>query len=133
MRIAELTADRSTCDRAEVGAVAVKDRRIIMSGYNGSPSGMEHCNEKHYLINGHCEATVHAEQNIIAQAAKHGIALEGATIYVTHSPCFHCLKLLISAGIKTIMYRHIKPDSRIPDHYYQVIQVLPLRRNEDGS
>ena len=107
MAIAKLTATRSTCDRANVGAVAVKDKRIIMSGYNGSPSGTPHCYDAfdgHILENGHCVRTVHAEQNIITQCAKTGIALEGATIYVTHFPCEICCKLLLSAGIKEVIY-----------------------------
>lgn len=124
MAIAELTAKRSTCDRANVGAIAIKDKRIIMSGYNGSPSGIAHCNEVgHMLHNGHCIATVHAEQNIIANAAKHGISLEGCTIYVTHQPCFYCLKLLISAGVKYVIYKNSYYDNLTPESYYKLIHV----------
>jgi len=123
IEIAKLTAKRSTCDRAEVGAIAVKDKRIIMSGYNGSPSGIEHCGNKHYIYAGHCIKTVHAEQNIIANAAKFGVPLKDATIYVTHEPCFDCLKLLISAGIKTVIYAIGKYDKRTPSEYYTLIEV----------
>ena len=105
MSLAEMTAKRSTCDRASVGAIAVKNKRIIMSGYNGSPPGTAHCHEEgHILKQGHCVRTVHAEQNIICQAAKKGIALEGATLYVSHLPCELCHKLLLSSGIKEIIY-----------------------------
>lgn len=123
MRIAELTAERGTCNRAKVGAIAVKDKRIIMSGYNGSPSGVEHCEDKHYMHNGHCIATVHAEQNIIANAAKRGISLEGSTIYVTHQPCFYCMKMMISAGIKKVVYLNDYYDRLTPDFYFKLIEV----------
>ncbi len=111
MDIAKLTAKRSTCDRAMVGAVAVKDNRIIMSGYNGSPKGLAHCTEaSHLMVEGHCIRTVHAEQNVITQCAKKGISLERATIYVTHFPCMLCCKLLLSAGVKEVLYDQIYGD-----------------------
>ena len=127
MGIAELTAYRSTCDRAHVGAVVVKDRRIIMSGYNGSPAGLAHCDEVgHYLVDGHCIRTIHAEQNIIAHSAKVGISLDGATMFVTHEPCFFCLKLLIAAGIKRVIYKNSYKDPRIPEEYYKLIEVQQI-------
>lgn len=128
MAIAELTAERSTCNRAKVGAIAIKDKRIVMSGYNGSPTGLKHCEDKHYLINDHCEWTVHAEQNIIAQAAKHGISLNDTTIYVTHEPCFNCLKLLISSGITKVIYKYKRNDIRTPAIYYDMIEVKQYGR-----
>ncbi len=124
MDLAFATAKRSTCDRAQVGAIAVKDKRIIATGYNGSPSGLPHCSEVgHQLLKEHCIRTVHAEQNIICQCAKDGVALKGATIYCTHQPCFDCLKLLISAGVKAILFDKFKPDNRIPNEFYDYITM----------
>jgi dCMP deaminase len=114
MGICELVAGRSTCLRRKVGAVLVKDKRILCSGYNGAPSRVPHCaqtgclrkqlkvpsGEKHELCRG-----VHAEQNAIIQAAFHGIAVEGAVLYCTNQPCSICAKMIINAGIKTIYYR----------------------------
>jgi len=128
MQIAELTARRGTCDRAHVGAVAVKDKRIVMSGYNGSPPGMAHCSEVgHQLENGHCIRTIHAEQNVVAQCAKNGIALDEVTMYVTHEPCYHCLKLLISAGVDLVIFKHARTDKRTPLNFYDEIDVLQLK------
>lgn len=119
MEIAEMVKTRSTCIRRQVGAVIVKDNRIIATGYNGAPSGLKHCTEvgcerqrlnipsgqRHEL----CRA-LHAEQNAIIQAAKIGASTEGATIYITISPCVICAKMLINAGIKRIIYREGYPD-----------------------
>lgn len=103
--IAFSVAERSTCDRAHVGAVLVRDRRILTTGYNGSPAGLPHCDEVgHLLVDGHCVRTLHAEQNAIIQAALHGVSTEGATAYVTHQPCLTCAKMLINAGIKRVVY-----------------------------
>ena len=128
MQIAELTAKRGTCDRAQVGAVAVKDKRVIMSGYNGSPPGMAHCDEAgHQMVNGHCVRTIHAEQNIITQCAKNGISLDEATVYVTHEPCFECLKLMISSGVDLVIFKHARKDVRTPLSYYKEIDMLQLK------
>ncbi len=106
MNIAEQVATRATCDRKHVGAVIVRDKVILSTGYNGSPRGMAHCDEVgHEIIEGHCVRTVHAEANAIAQAAKNGVSIEGATIYTTSSPCYDCFKLLINAGIKRVVYK----------------------------
>lgn len=100
MDIAYKVAERSTCDRLHVGAVIVKERNILSTGYNGSMVGWEHCDDVgHLMENNHCIRTVHAEQNAIVQAAKHGTAIEGATMYVTASPCWNCFKLIVNAGI----------------------------------
>jgi len=131
MDIAILTGERGTCDRALVGAIAVKDKRIIMSGYNGSPSGVAHCGTEHQIVNSHCIKTVHAEQNIICNAAKVGISLEGCSIYVTLQPCFDCMKLLISAGVKEIIYLENKEDKRIPDEYYRLINIKQYVEDRD--
>ena len=103
--MAVLMGARSTCPRANVGAVAVKDRRIIATGYVGSPSRQPHCLDVGCdIVDGHCMRTIHAEANLIAFAAKHGVSLEGSTIYVTHSPCTNCAKLLINAGVQTVNF-----------------------------
>jgi dCMP deaminase len=114
MNIAHLVAERSTCNRAKIGAVIVRDRNIIATGYNGSPMGLPHCTEVGCLVyvsrnpNGeeeeNCFRTIHAEINAIAQAAKHGVRIDGSDMYVTASPCIHCLKVLINVGVKSIYY-----------------------------
>lgn len=121
MEIAEIVKTRSTCMRRQVGAVIVKDHRIITTGYNGAPSGLRHCTEigtcerqrlqipsgeRHEL----CRA-LHAEQNAILQAAKIGVSTEGATIYITLQPCVICAKMLINAGITRIVHRGEYPDA----------------------
>ena len=103
--IAFSVAERSTCDRAHVGAVLVRDKRILATGYNGSPAGLPHCDEVgHLMVDGHCVRTLHAEQNAIIQCALHGVSSEGATAYVTHQPCLTCAKMLINAGIERVVY-----------------------------
>jgi dCMP deaminase len=114
MRIAIQAATRSTCDRKHVGAVVVRDKTILSTGYNGSIRGMPHCDEVgHMLENGHCVATVHAEANAILQAAKHGTMINGADIYITASPCWNCFKLVANCGIKRIFYLEFYRDARI--------------------
>ena len=104
-------ARRSTCNRAQVGAIIVRDKRILTTGYNGSPTGLPHCTEAGCLIvNGHCIRTLHAEQNAIIQAALHGVSTDGATIYVTHQPCLTCAKMIINAGISRVVYGGDYPD-----------------------
>ncbi|MEN8241506.1 MAG: dCMP deaminase family protein [Chloroflexota bacterium] len=105
INIAVEVAKRSTCDRAHVGAVLVKDKRILTTGFNGSPSGLSHCdNDGHLLVDGHCVRTIHAETNAIIQAALHGVSTKGATCYVTHFPCINCTKTLINAGVVRVVY-----------------------------
>lgn len=107
--IAELWARRSTCNRLHVGAVIARDSRPLTSGYNGPASGMMHCAhpENEYLdtTTQPCIAAVHAEVNTIAFAARHGVATDGADMYLTHSPCYNCAKLIINAGIVCVTYR----------------------------
>ena len=119
MDIARLVASRSTCLRRQVGAVMVKDKNILATGYNGTPSGVRHCSEvgclrqqlnvpsgeRHELCRG-----LHAEQNAIIQAAKHGVNIDGATLYCTHSPCINCSKMLINSGVKRIVCCDGYPD-----------------------
>jgi len=114
MRIAIQAATRSTCDRKHVGAVIVRDKTILSTGYNGSIRGMPHCDDVgHILENGHCVATVHAEANAILQAAKNGTAINGADVYITASPCWNCFKLVANSGIKRIFYLEFYRDARI--------------------
>jgi len=104
--IARIVAERSTCSRAKVGAVAVRDKRVVSMGYAGNPSGLSHCIDKGCDTDeqGGCISTVHAEANVIAFAAKAGISLRGATMYSTHSPCYNCAKLIINSGIIIVKF-----------------------------
>jgi dCMP deaminase len=114
MAIALQVASRSTCDRKHVGAVIVRDRMILATGYNGSIRGIAHCDDEgHLMEDGHCVRTVHAEANAIVQAARNGVRLEGADIYVTASPCFGCFKLIANAGIRRIAFHEFYRDERI--------------------
>ena len=111
MEITFQVARRSTCPRAAVGAVIVRDKRILTTGYNGAPTGLPHCTEVGCLmVNGHCVRTLHAEQNAIIQGALHGVNLAGSTIYVTHQPCLTCAKMIINAGIIRVVYAGAYPD-----------------------
>ena len=113
MNIARQAATRSTCDRRHVGAVIVRDRTILSTGYNGSIRKLEHSDEiGHMMENDHCVATVHAEANAIIQAAKNGVAVDGAEMYTTDSPCWSCFKLLANAGIRTVYYGSFYRDRR---------------------
>jgi dCMP deaminase len=119
MAIAQLVAERSTCLRRNVGAVIVKDKRILATGYNGAPSGIAHCDEvgclretlkipageRHEICRG-----IHAEQNAIIQAATFGVNIKGSIVYTTHQPCFICTKMLINAHISKIIYQKEYPD-----------------------
>ena len=114
MSIAEQVATRSTCDRKNVGAIIVRDKVILSTGYNGSLRGAPHCDEVgHDMDNGHCVRTVHAEANAVAQAAKNGVNISGSEIYVTASPCLTCFKLIANCGIATIYYKEFYRDERI--------------------
>jgi dCMP deaminase len=120
MSIAQLVATRSTCLRRAVGAVLVKDKRILATGYNGAPTGIRHCaetgclrerlavapGEKHELCRG-----LHAEQNVIIQAAYYGVMTQGTTLYSTHKPCIICSKMIINAGVKKIVFLEGYPDA----------------------
>ena len=119
LQVAELVASRSTCLRRKVGAALVKDKRILATGYNGAPTGLAHCDaagclreklgvpsgEKHELCRG-----LHAEQNVLLQAAMYGISVKESIIYITNFPCSICAKMIINAGIKEIIYRDSYPD-----------------------
>lgn len=114
MNLALEAATRSTCPRKSVGAVIVRDKAILATGYNGSIRGLGHCTELGCLIeNEHCVRTVHAEANAILQAARHGVRIDDADIYVTASPCWNCFKLIANAGIRRILYGEFYRDERI--------------------
>jgi dCMP deaminase len=114
MTITREVAERSTCLRAKVGAVIVRDKNILATGYNGSPTGLPHCLDVGCLIyrsttpsgevEENCFRCIHAEINAIAQAAKNGASIRAGDIYITHTPCIHCFKVLINTGIKRIFY-----------------------------
>ena len=122
MNLAETVAEWSSCYQSNrhVGAVVVRDKRILTTGYNGAPSGIESCSERGECLRRVKNITsgtmqevcyaVHAEQNAIIQAAKLGVSLEGATIYVTHQPCVICTRMIINSGIKTVIYKNGYPD-----------------------
>ncbi len=119
MEITEVVSKRSTCLRRQVGAIIVKERQILTTGYNGAPRGMEHCltigclrqelgipsGQRHEICRG-----LHAEQNAIVQAAYHGVCIKGSTIYCTHQPCFICAKMIINAGLVRVIYANGYPD-----------------------
>ncbi len=123
MNIAQVVATRSTCPRKYVGAVIVRNRTILSTGYNGSIRGMPHCTEVgHMMESGHCVATIHAEVNAIIQAAKNGVTIDGADIYVTASPCWNCFKQIANAGIGRIVYGEFYRDERI----FSVAETLAI-------
>ena len=100
-KIAKVTSERSPCERLQVGCVLVKNNRIVAQGYNGF---LPNCPHKSIVIDNHEQATVHAEQNAIADCAKRGVSCEGSTLYVTHYPCVICARIAFAAGIKEVVY-----------------------------
>lgn len=118
MDSAYLWADRGTCSRLQVGCVITKNGRILVSGYNGTPSGLPHC--VHLISDsGGCTLAEHAERNAVAFAARHGIALDGSTLYTTHSPCLACSMSIVNSGIHEVVY----------DHEYRIMDGLDLLRD----
>ena len=128
MNIAHEVATRSTCNRKYVGAVIVRDRTILSTGYNGSIRGLAHCDEAgHEMENDHCVRTIHAEANAIVQAARNGVRIEGAEIFVTASPCYDCFKMIANAGITKIHYGEFYRDERILRHAKELgIELIKL-------
>lgn len=113
MGIAHQAATRSTCTRKHVGAVIVRDRTVLSTGYNGSVRGLPHCEDVGCdMEEGHCVATVHAEANAIIQAAKNGVSLEDGELYTTASPCWGCFKLIANSGIRRIYYGEFYRDEK---------------------
>jgi dCMP deaminase len=105
MGFAHAASHRATCDRKHVGAVIVVNRQVVATGYNGSVRGLPHCDEAgHDMEGGHCVRTIHAEMNAIAQAARRGVAIDGASIYTTASPCWACFRVLVNAGVQRFLY-----------------------------
>lgn len=135
MNIARQAASRSTCDRKFVGAVIVRDRTILSTGYNGSIRGMPHCDEVgHDLENSHCVATIHAEANAILQAAKNGVNISGSEIYTTASPCWNCFKLIANAGIRRIYFGEFYRDEKSIRIAAQIgIELIHLPAEEGAS
>lgn len=138
MELCRLVAKRSTCLRRHVGAVLVKEKRILATGYNGAPSGLAHCldigclrdelkipsGERHELCRG-----LHAEQNALIQSSLHGISVKGATLYVTNQPCIICAKMLINAGIKEIVIADGYPDAMAAEFLKEAkIQIRKVLR-----
>ena len=129
MEVAKLVSTRSTCLSRQVGAIIVKDKCILSTGYNGASRGSEHCatvgciRKKLNIPSGQqldlCRA-VHAEQNALVQAARHGVMTDGATMYVTVTPCFQCAKMIVNAGIKEIVVNGVYPDERTMELFKEV-------------
>jgi dCMP deaminase len=143
MTITRQVAERSTCLRAKVGAVIVRDRNILATGYNGAPAGLPHCLDVGCLIyksetpsgelEENCFRTIHAEINAIAQAAKNGAAIGNGAIYITHTPCIHCFKVLINTGITRICYErayklHTLAEFQRYTPQVELVQVVPPPR-----
>jgi len=134
LEIASVIAERSTCLRRKVGAVLVKDKRLLTTGYNGAPAGLSHCleagcirqqknipsGERHELCRG-----LHAEQNAIIQGALHGVSIMGADLYCTHHPCSLCAKMLVNAGVKRVILKESYPDALARDIFEEAgIEVV---------
>ncbi len=143
MDIAELVAKRSTCLRRAVGAIIVKDKRVLTTGYNGAPTGIKHCietgclreklnvpsGERHELCRG-----IHAEQNAIIQAAFHGVSIKGATLFCTNQPCSICAKMIINAGIIKLYYRDGYADSMAQEMFKDAgIEVIKIDSGNLGK
>ena len=135
MDIAAVIATRATCARKHVGAVIVRDRTILSTGYNGSIRGTPHCDKAgHLMEDGHCVRTIHAEINAVIQAAKNGTAIEGASIYVTASPCWNCFKAIANAGIRRVVFGEFYRDERIFDAARQLgIELVQLARSPEAT
>lgn len=140
MGIAERVATRSTCLATPVGAVLAQSRQIIATGYNGPPSGADHCTDLGFCYPGVnvCSDSplpsraIHAEVNAIGQAAKAGVSTKGATLYVTMRPCLNCLKAILAAGIARIVYA-TDPTTRPPDVYWNLAESIPIRKWRSGA
>jgi dCMP deaminase len=144
LEICQVVSRRATCLRRQVGAILVRDRRILTTGYNGPPRGMRHCaelggcrrkelgipsGERHEL----CRA-LHAEQNAIIQAALHGVSVIGATMYITNQPCVLCAKMLINAGVVRIVYRGHYPDEMAVEMLGEAgVELVRWDGEEEGS
>ena len=122
--ICQVTAKRSCCTRLQVGCVLVKDNRIISQGYNGYLPG---CPHEQKLRDGHEMATIHAEQNVIADCAKRGVSCKDATVYVTHYPCINCMKILSASQVKEISYINDYRNDELVE-YFSSISKIPIKK-----
>jgi dCMP deaminase len=118
--IVQVTAKRSPCERLQVGCLFVKDNRIVSQGYNGFLPGCEHISK---VRDGHEQATVHAEQNAIADCAKRGVSCEGCTVYVTHYPCIICCRMLLAAGITAIKYINDYRNDELVEYFLGMMKI----------
>ncbi|MHB0969234.1 MAG: deoxycytidylate deaminase [Thermoanaerobaculia bacterium] len=134
MGIARQAATRATCPRKHVGAVIVRDKTVLSTGYNGSVRGLPHCEDVGCMMeDGHCVATVHAEANAIIQAAKNGVAIHGAELYTTASPCWGCFKLIANSGIKKVYFGEFYREERSRQVAEAAgIELIDLRMAEPG-
>jgi dCMP deaminase len=133
MAIARAVATRATCSRRAVGAVIVKDKRILTTGYNGAPVGLRHCDhtDGRDMLHGHCARSTHAEQNAIVQASRYGVPIAGSSLYCTAHACLTCAKLLINAGISRVVYEDEYPDDLAIDLFREAGTVV--ERFEGGG
>lgn len=132
MDVAATASTRATCNRKHVGVALVIQKIVVATGYNGSISGMPHCDDEgHLMENDHCVRTVHAEMNAIAQAAQRGTRVKGATAYITAFPCWTCFRLLIQAGITRIVYDEpYRMDEKVREIAEALkIEILQLQRS----
>ncbi|MFC1663345.1 cytidine/deoxycytidylate deaminase family protein [Patescibacteria group bacterium] len=136
MSIAKIVSTRSTCDRLRAGAVLVKDKRLIATGYNGSPPGLPHCDDAgHMLEEGHCVRTIHGEHNVILQVATiPGASTIGSTMYTKFSPCIHCAKYVVAAGIKRVVVAQVYRNSKALDYLKEAgLHVDVYKENPDWN
>lgn len=136
MSIVKIIATRGTCDRLYAGAVLVKDKRIISTGYNGAPPGLEHCDEVgHLLEEGHCVRTVHAEHNALLQAAiQGGVSTPGSTLYTKYSPCIHCAKYIVACKVKRVVMSKVYRNSLAVEYLKQAgLEVEVYQENAEWN
>ncbi|MEE9283729.1 MAG: cytidine/deoxycytidylate deaminase family protein [Nitrososphaerales archaeon] len=135
MEIAIQVSKRSTCDRRMVGAVIVRDKTILSTGYNGSIRGLSHCDEVGHLMEaGHCVRTIHAEVNAVAQAAKNGTSIQSGQLYTTSSPCWPCFKIMANSGIQKVYFGEFYRDERMLEYAQQSrIELIDMSQSSpDG-
>ncbi|MFH0951847.1 MAG: dCMP deaminase family protein [Patescibacteria group bacterium] len=133
MAVAKIIATRSTCDRLQAGAVLVKNNRIIATGYNGSPPGLPHCDDVgHMMEEGHCVRTIHGEHNVILQAATvPGASTPGSTMYTKYSPCIHCAKYVVAAGVERVVLGKVYRDNKAVDYLKEAGLTVDIYKEND--
>lgn len=134
MAVARLVSTRASCDRLHTGAVLVKDKRIISTGYNGSPPGLPHCDDAgHLLEDGHCVRTVHGEHNVLLQAAAiGGASTVGATLYTLYSPCIHCAKYIVTARVQRVVVGKIYRNEDVLDYLREAGLEIEIYEPSEG-